>query len=140
VRVTGDFVVMALSARANALLGAGDLRGAVAASTEAVDVARRQNQRAQQCEAMIAHVRSLRALEGAGARPAVERLLDETTRLIGETGAERWRPHVHAERGELYRRIGDSAAATRELQEAHRLFVDMDATGYAAAIARMLTA
>ena len=35
--------------------------------------------------------------------------------MIEQTGAERWRPHVHVERAELYRLTGDTDAAKREL-------------------------
>ena len=55
--------------------------------------------------------------------------------LIVQTGAERWRPHLHVERAELYRLTGNSDAARRELTEAHRLFAGMGATGHAERIA-----
>ena len=96
-------------------------------------VAKRQGQPVHQCEATIAHVRCLRGLEGADARQTIETLLEEVSQLIEQTGAERWRPHVHVERAELYRLTGDTDAARRELAEAHRLFAEMGATGHARA-------
>ena len=139
-RVTGDFLVMTLAAHARALLGAGDVRGAVAVSAEAIAVGKRQGQPAQQCEATLAHVGCLRELQGDAARETIESLLDEASRLIDETGAERWRPHLCVERAELYRLRGDPDAAKRELDEAHRRFTEMGATGHAGRIARLLRA
>ena len=107
-------------------------------SAEAIAVAKRQGQPVHQCEATIAHVRCLRELEGADARQTIETLLEEVSQLIEQTGAERWRPHVHVERAELYRLTGDTDAARRELTEAHRLFAEMGATGHAERLAKEL--
>jgi hypothetical protein len=135
-RVAGDFVVIALAAHARALLGAGDARRAAEVSAEAVAVAKRQRQSVQECEATIAHVRCLRALQGAEARQAIETQLAEVSQLIDEAGAERWRPHIHVERAELHRLTGDAGGMRSELTEALRLFTEMGATGHAAHIAR----
>jgi hypothetical protein len=105
---------------------------------EAIAVGKRQGQPAQECEATIAHVRCLREIQGAEARQAIETLLAEVLQLVEQTGAERWRPHIHVERAELHRLTGDPAAARRELTEAHRLFAEMGATGHAERIAREL--
>jgi class 3 adenylate cyclase len=134
----GDFVAMMLTAHARALCGSGALQQARDISAEAVAVARRQGHPVNQCAATIAHVRCLRELEGANARPTVETLLEEVSQLIEQTGAERWRPHVHLERSELYRLTGNNDAAKRELTEAHRLFADMGATGHAERTAQLL--
>jgi hypothetical protein len=132
----GDFAALMLAAQARALFGAGALQPARDVSAEAIAVAKRQGQPVQQCEATIVHVRCLRALEGADALQTIEILLGEVSQLIEETGAERWRPHVHVERAELYRLAGNTDAARREFTEAHRLFAEMGATGHAARIAR----
>jgi hypothetical protein len=131
---------MALAAHARALLGAGDRARAAEVSAEAIAVAKRQGQSSQECEATITHVRCLRELHGARARQAIETLLAEASQLIEQTGAERWRPHLHVERAELHRLMGDTEAARRELTEAHRLFKQMGATGHAARIAREIAA
>ena len=57
--------------------------------------------------------------------------------LPAEKHAERWRPHVHAERYALARLRGDGTAR-RELTEAHRLFVATGASGHAAHVAAAL--
>jgi hypothetical protein len=137
-RVGGDFPVMVLTAHARALLGGGDAARATEVSAEAIAVAKRQGQPAQECEATIAHVRCLRELQGVEARQAIETLLAEVPQLIEQTGAERWRPHIHVERAELYRLTGNSEAAKRELSEAHRLFAEMGATGHAERLAKEL--
>ena len=109
-------------------------------SAEAIAIGKRQGQPVQQCEAILAHVRCLRELQGDDARETIERLLDEASHLIDQTGAERWRPHLCFERAELYRLRGDTEAAKRELDEAHRRFAEMGATGHAERIARLLRA
>jgi class 3 adenylate cyclase/tetratricopeptide (TPR) repeat protein len=134
----GDFAPNFISAHARALLGAGSPQRALDMSGEAIALAKRQGQPVPQCEATILRVRCLLALEGVGAREIIETLLDEASQLIEQTGAHRWRPHVHAERGELYRLTGESDAEKRELTEAHRLFVEMGATGHAERIATLL--
>jgi class 3 adenylate cyclase/tetratricopeptide (TPR) repeat protein len=137
-RLGGDFAVKTLAALARAHLGAGDREQATEVSAEAIAVAKRQSQPVQECEATIVHARSLRELRGAQARHTIETLLATALQLIEQTGAERWRPHVHVERAELHRLSGDTAAAMRELTEAHRLFSEMGASGHSARIGREL--
>jgi hypothetical protein len=81
-------------------------------------------------EATLGDTRCLRELRGGEARAEIEPRLQEASRLIDETGAERWRPHLHVERAELHRLIGEPDAARHELAEAHRLFAAMGATGF----------
>jgi tetratricopeptide (TPR) repeat protein len=131
----GDFTAQFLATHARALFGAEEVERALDVSAEGIAVAKRQGQPLHQCEATIVHVRCLRALVGADARQTIETLLEEVSQLIEQTGAERWRPHVHVERGELYRLTEDTDAANRELAEAHRLFAEMGATGHAESVA-----
>jgi hypothetical protein len=134
----GDWASLFPANHARALLGAGSVDRAREVSSEAIAMAKRQGQPVHQCEATIVHVRCLSKLEGAGARQTIETLLEEISQLIEETGAERWRPHLHVERGELCRLTGDPAAGTREFTEAHRLFEEMGATGHAQRLAKEL--
>jgi class 3 adenylate cyclase len=133
-----DFAPWFLVAHARALYGAGSMQRALHASAGASVLAKRQGQPIIQCEATIEHARCIRAVEGAEALQLIETLLAGVLQLIDQTGAERWRPHVHVERGELYRLAGDAHAAKRELTEAHRLFAEMGATGHAERIAPLL--
>ena len=137
-RTAGDFAAQILTAHARALLGAGETMRAGEVSVEAIAVAKRQGQLVHECEATITHVRCLRELQSAEAREEIETFLLQASQLIEKTGAERWRPHVHFERGEVYRLTGDTAAARREHTEARRIFVEMGATGYAERLAKEL--
>jgi tetratricopeptide (TPR) repeat protein len=129
-RVCGDFAAQMLAAHARALLGAGARERACEASAEAIAVAQLHGQPVHELEATLADVRCLREFRGGEARAIIEARLLEASRLIDQTRAERWRPHVHVERGELQSLFGESDAATREFAEAHRLFAAMGATGF----------
>jgi hypothetical protein len=139
-RFCGDIAAWFLGAHARALFGAGAVERARDVSAQAIAVAKRQDEPVHQCEATIADVRSLRELEGVSARRTIEGLFQEALQLIEQTGAERWRPHVHVERAELYRLAGNSDAARREFTKAHRLFAETGATGHAERIAALLAA
>ena len=66
------------------------------------------------------------------------RTLAEASALIEETEARCREPIVHEISAELARLRGDEATRERELREAHRLFVEMGATGHAERIAPLL--
>ena len=76
--------------------------------------------------------------EGLSARPTIEAALECALALVRETGARAFEPHVYLERAELARLAGDEATRRREFGEAHRLFVEMGATGHAERIAPLL--
>ena len=129
-RVCGDFAAQMLAAHARALLGAGARERACEASAEAIAVAQRHGQPVHEVEATLADARCLREFRGGEARAAIEARLREASRLIDQTGAERWRPHLHVERAELHRLLAESDAARHEFAEADRLFAAMGATGF----------
>jgi hypothetical protein len=60
--------------------------------------------------------------------------------LIEETGGRAHEPHVRIERARLAELCGDAAVRDRELREAHRLFVEMGASGHAERLAKELGA
>jgi hypothetical protein len=60
--------------------------------------------------------------------------------VVERTEARAYVPLIHVERAELARLLGDEAAYQRELREAHRLFVEMGATGHAEGVSRQLAA
>jgi class 3 adenylate cyclase/tetratricopeptide (TPR) repeat protein len=76
--------------------------------------------------------------DGAGAREAVEGQLRQLSTLVDETGAVVYLPRIHEIRAELARILGDPAECERELREAHRLYVEMGATGHAERVAAEL--
>lgn len=137
--ICGDFAPLFLAAHSRALLGKGEVRTARELSAEAVALAQQQGEPVSECEATLVHVACLRAHAGTGAPDAIETSLAHVLQLIEQTGAERWRPQIHIERAELDRLVGDTDAAQREFREAHRLFIEMDATGHAARIAHEIT-
>jgi hypothetical protein len=62
----------------------------------------------------------------------------ELSSLIDETEARCRSPVVHEVSAELARLRGDERSRQSELREAHRLFVEMGATGHAERIAPLL--
>ena len=75
---------------------------------------------------------------GAAARTAAAADQASALALIESMGMELVRPQLHESRAELARVPGDEAGALRELREAHRLYVAMDASGHAAHLATVL--
>ena len=128
----GDFVAVLRVAHARALAATGEIARAVEVGAEAIAVARRQHQTVPLCVAALAQARCLRARGGLSAADGIEALLAEASQLIDETGAERWRGHVHEERAELHRLRGDNIAAAEEFTAARRQFIEIGATGHAA--------
>ena len=74
--------------------------------------------------------------DGRSAGEEVADLLARAAKLIEETGATAYQPHVHRARAELAELLGDDTQ--RELREARRLFTDMGATGHAERLATEL--
>lgn len=66
--------------------------------------------------------------------------LSRALALVKEMEARSEEPLVHVELAELARRTGDDAGRERELREAHRLFTEIGADRYAAALSRELSA
>ena len=116
---------------AEAYLAGGDLPRARAAAEAGVVAGRRIGARVHEQEAQRSFARVLLRQEGVAAAAAVRAALDRAEALIRETGAKNCQPFVHLERAELARLLRDEAAYQRELREAHRLFLEMGATGHA---------
>jgi class 3 adenylate cyclase/tetratricopeptide (TPR) repeat protein len=119
------------------LLRAGSER-ACALSREAVDAAERAGIRWFKAKAHGVLARSLLHRHGTSARAEVEDEIAHCERLIRETGARAELPFLHTVRAELARVLGDESARTGELREAHRLCVEMGATGRAERLAKEL--
>jgi tetratricopeptide (TPR) repeat protein len=124
---------------AEARLGSGEAEQAQRTAAEAVETARRRKTPVFEARAQLALARVLLARSGAKARDEIERALGSCLSLVEATGARVYEPHVHELRAELARRLGDAAAAERELREAHRLFAATGATGHAERLARELS-
>jgi adenylate cyclase len=83
-------------------------------------------------------LQALLAVEGAAAVEEVERALTELEPWIEERGWGGLRPFACLGRAELAYRRGDETTRERELREAHRLYLEMGATGHAERLAREL--
>jgi tetratricopeptide (TPR) repeat protein len=116
--------------------GLGDTRRARETAERAISIAREQGTKEQRCQAQLALARALLESEGARAQRGIEEALARALTLIEETEARSYAPFVHEERAELARLLGDDVTREHELREAHRLFVEMGATGHAKRLAR----
>ncbi|MCZ6823885.1 MAG: hypothetical protein O7F10_13115, partial [Deltaproteobacteria bacterium] len=73
-----------------------------------------------------------------GAADRARELLVEALRCADEAHAGARVPFIKYECAEAARALGDDTARARELREAHRLFIEMGATGHAERLAREL--
>ncbi len=71
-------------------------------------------------------------------RAAIESALDRAAEYVEITGARSFLPQIGVERAKLARLEGDEAGRERHLREAHRLFTEIGATGYAERVGREL--
>jgi class 3 adenylate cyclase/tetratricopeptide (TPR) repeat protein len=122
---------------AESYAGAGETQLARARAEEALALAQQRETRIQEIDAQLALVR-VRRRGGISARTVIEAALGRVLALVRETGARGFEPHVHLERAELHRLTGDVDAGKSELTKAHRLFVEMGATGHADSVAKEL--
>jgi len=129
-----------LALLAQAYAGNGDLASARATAEEALAVAVHRRTPIDECLASLALARVLVQAEGARARTEIEAAVARGLALVEETGAALYKPRFHVERAELARLLGDETTYQRELREAHRLFVEMGATGHAERISCQLSA
>jgi tetratricopeptide (TPR) repeat protein len=129
---------LALCILAEAKLGQGDPRAAVELADEALADARHSGGRLFEMDALLTRARALIASEGVTSGSEVQRTLAEVSAMIEETEARCREPIVHEISAELARLRGDEATCQRELREAHRLFVEIGATGHAERIAPLL--
>ena len=138
--VCREWEVYMLAPLARACRGAGDLQRALAAAREAVALS---DARGVSPWAPIAHLelaRALRAAAGAAAAGDIAHHLDRAMSFVQQTGARVFAPPIVEERARLAEICGDTAAASKELQRAHALYVEIGATGHAERLARELGA
>jgi adenylate cyclase len=137
-RTGREFEAQLLLRLARARLGRGDAAGARRAAEEAVTLARERGQASHESQARIALARALCASGGGEARAAVEDELERASALLETTGCRAFAPRIAEARAELAHALGDEARWERELREAHRLYSEMGATGYAQRVAEEL--
>jgi class 3 adenylate cyclase/tetratricopeptide (TPR) repeat protein len=140
-RRTGvQFEPWTLATLAEAYLARGDGSRARATAEQAVAIARGSHIKIFEPIALRSLARILRASEGAGARAEVKAALSRALALAKEMGARSEEPLVHVELAELARVTGDESGRERELREARRIFAEIGADRYAAALTRELSA
>ncbi len=127
-----------LTELADAHLRQGESARARELGREAVAAARRGNARPAETHALIGRARVLLSEADPASLEEARAALREAERIVEETGLRVWLPHIAIERATLSRLGGDEAASHELLQEAHRLFTEMGATGYAERLAREL--
>ena len=119
-------------------LGLGATTPAREEVSEALAVARSHGNAFGELLASLARVRVMLAADGPDAHTEVEATLTGELRLIESTGAKAYEPQVHVELAELARQRGDEETWRDELSEAHRLFTEIGASGYAERLAAEL--
>jgi hypothetical protein len=135
----GVMEAVALDLLAEAHLGAGDTEKARALVDEAIALAKRRGTVAL-FRGHVTFARVLLRSAGAAARAAIEAALAEAQALVDRTEARCEQPHIHLARAELAGVLGDEGTRRRELGEAHRLFTEMGATGWAERVVKELGA
>jgi class 3 adenylate cyclase/tetratricopeptide (TPR) repeat protein len=132
------FLPATLSALVRAHLGAGDPGAARAVLKQVPQLVGDLDPGASQANTELARAQLLLRVEGRAARVQIDAAIERAAALIQETGARALEPALHEARAELAQFLGDHAARERELREAHRLSVEMGATGHAKRLAREL--
>jgi adenylate cyclase len=138
-RQTGAlFEAHILELLAEAYLGAGETSRARAAVDEAIALAEKRGTAGWGYRGPLTLARVLLASSGSSARPAIEAALAAAQTRVDESGERIHQPHIHLVRAELAAALGDAVGRTRELREAHRLFIEMGAPLRAERVAREL--
>ena len=128
-----------LTTLAQAYIGADRLADALAAAERAVRTCRTGGMKSWECLARIVLARVRVAVEGKAARRKIRTGLKRAEELIDETNAEAYRPFILEVRAALARACDDPDTAATDLNEAHRLFSKMQATGHASRLRHELS-
>jgi class 3 adenylate cyclase/tetratricopeptide (TPR) repeat protein len=127
-----------LAERARAYLAGREPKQARSTAEQALSLARELGVTLWEIKAQLVLASALMQPEVSGATTEVETLLEQAAALVDQTGAAAFKPSIHEERSNLARLMGDASTRDRELRTAHRLFVEMGATGHAERLAREL--
>jgi hypothetical protein len=139
-RTGADAGIFHLMTRGEAYVGLGELTRGTSLMREAVELAERRGEHTNGAFANVSLARVLLAAEGLSARGEIEAALNRASDLVDGVGSFSMRPAIHAVLAELAHQAGDVATHERELREAHRLFVDIGASGHAEHAAAALAA
>jgi tetratricopeptide (TPR) repeat protein len=127
-----------LAGMAGAHFGFGDCQKALALAEESIAGGRELGTRFGEFSALLTRSRALRETQGLQATTEIGAALAEADAWLEMSGAKSYEPFLHVERAELARLNGDDATRQRELREAHRLFLEIDAPIRAAEVAKEL--
>ena len=119
-------------------LALGDAPRGQSLAEEAVAIASRTGQRVGEIRALLARARLLLAGPGVADRDEIESTLNRARSLVASTGARAHEPQILVERARLSDLLSDGTDRDRWLNEAHRLFTEMGATGHAERVATRL--
>jgi tetratricopeptide (TPR) repeat protein len=135
-----DWQRVVLDQLAAAHLGAGDAERARVLAEEAIAMAERQGAFGLGYRGHLTLALALVRSPGRSAHAAIVAALAKAQAQVERTGARSEEPHIHLARAELAGVLGDDEARRRELREAHRLFIETGATGWAERVARQTPA
>jgi hypothetical protein len=107
---------------------------------ETITTAQSGGSKLTELEAQLVRADILVRTEGASAGSAAEAAISRAEALAQETGARIYLPHILLARAELARVQGDEGRRQTLRRDAHRLFVEMGATGYARRTTSQLSA
>ena len=122
---------MILAPLALCLLRGGAPTRALAAAENAVEGPREMGARLAEVDGHLALAQVLIETQGVKARERIDAAIARAAELADETGAVIRVPRIHLARAALAGILGDERGRERELREAHRLYVEMGATGHA---------
>jgi class 3 adenylate cyclase len=120
---------------AESYLGCDEPNRAHEVAAQAVEMARTQGNVRDGLHANLALARVLLGSDGLTPRSQIEAALTRAAELVRRSGARALEPHVQVEAAELARQSGDERVWREKLSEAHRLFTEIGATGYAERVA-----
>jgi tetratricopeptide (TPR) repeat protein len=123
---------------AEVFLQLGNSERAGALAEEAVEVAQARGATGAEQSSLLSLSRVLLRSEGAEAWDTVATAIERGLALADQTGLVVLVPQFLVERAELARLRGDESERLHHLRDAHRLFVEMGATGHAERLAREL--
>ncbi len=117
---------------AEAHLGLGDAEKARRLVGEALaSVAAGRSQRHLEIDGQLMRARILLESTGADAAEEIEAAVARALEVSGVLGLRAWEPIAHERLADLAHLLGDDERHAREIGEAHRLFVEIGATGHA---------
>ena len=130
-RIAQTSIPLLLATRARSQLGLGDYAGARASAEEGVALAGRCGTGLYEVQARHQLARAILADGSLGMQETAQAELDQALALCDTLGLRAYEPHLHEARAELALAAGDRTAYERAIQTAHRLFIDVGASGHA---------